>query len=238
MSTPPARTHLHAAAAAVALLLLTGCTPGASEDPTPSTTAITSPAPTASTAAPAPGGATVEAPTPEPSAEPTQTQTLTPGTPTDTAPPALSDLDPAISQAAIAYLDVRENAASHFHANPSDWLTLAQPLMTAEGFAAMAPQYQDGTPGNVWTVSHDNGLAVQVVSDCSLQEQAGVNTDVAKMVQCTVNDRVLGADGAPLATTAIPDTWPYVGVQDPALLLMERVGDTWLVAADYTGQAS
>lgn len=180
--------------------------------------------------APEPDGGEVTATptTPHPTVEPTNTE-----------PPSIDgDLSDAVRNAAHSYLVVRGNVVSHYQESPSSWLEEIEPLMTSAGYAALTENIGDGPAGAPWNIAHENGIEVEVESDCNIQEQAGEPTDSEVFIMCALTYFPTDEDGNRLPTTQIPNGWPYVGVQQPALLQMVRDGDKWLVDADYTGQAS
>ncbi len=175
-------------------------------------------------------------PSAEASAEPEEDASAAP----EPAPgdvPALGSADAALSAAAQAYLDARENAVSHYHQSATDWLTVVEPTMTPEGFAALRAEIGDGGgSAYAWETAHEMGLAVKVVTRC--EEDPNAATADVRVLLCEIDDQVIDESGAVLPTTAVPTVWPYVGPQPSAMLELRRVGDTWRVHADLTGSAS
>lgn len=177
--------------------------------------------------------------------EPSEEATTSEGTEaTSDAPPpeALAVEDGTLQEAAQAYVNVRENQASHHHEKAGDWLGDVKKHMTEDGYKRLTENIGsvgDASGGYAWNVSHDKGLSVKVeMGECFELTQAGEGTDTSKTVSCSVTDIVVDKEGKPIPTTDIPPTWPYVGEQQDALLAMKKDGEGWKVDMDMTGMAN
>lgn len=225
-STKRSRAALSLAAlAAVGALLLSGCT---SDEPE------AEPTNTAEAEAPAVNGNEPDVEEEAPSSEEDVA--------TEEAPPpeALAVEDETIQEIAQKYINERENQASHYREEPTEWLDDVKEYMTAEGHQSLAETAGEGASGGyAWAQSHDQGLAVEVrVGECEELTQAGEGSDTEKTISCPVTDIVVDEDGDNLPTNEIPPTWPYVGDQQDALLAMKKSGEGWKVDMDMTGMAN
>lgn len=185
-----------------------------------------------------------QAQAPEVEVNPDDSTAPTAPIPTVVGPPpeALDVKDQTLQETAVKYINERENQASQHHKKPGDWLTEAKKYMTENGYKQLTQNMgpvDESAGGYAWNVSHEQGLAVKVVvGECTELTQGSSGKDNEKTVMCPVTDIVVDKDGKNVATTNIPPTWPYVGEQQDALLLMKKSGEGWKVDMDMTGMAN
>lgn len=191
-------------------------------------------------------GPTVEQPqvpklpqSPSTSASGTSGATTSGGKPSgDSTHPTTKPIPDDTAKVATAYLNARENAASYDQPTATSWLKNVEPLMTKKGFEVMKASLGDPSGAQyAWQVSHDKGYAVKVSVNC-VANSAVPDTDTSKALLCSLTDQVVDKTGKPVPTTDIPPSWPYVGPQASATLMMAKVGSDWRVDLDASGMAS
>ena len=222
-------------AGALSVAVFGGCTP---DDPPPADGSEPA-SPSASYAGPggasAPGipGASAPEETPSPSAPISIEPSADP-----TTVPTMGEAPSETISVAERYLDARENALAWNHDKPSSWLKEVKPIMTTDGYQKLSEGYSDeGNPGYAWSLSHREGLAVKVATDCAVPSAAG-STKTQVTLQCGVTDQVVDKSGKPIPLTKIPDAWTHVGPQPPAVLSLVAKDGEWLINADLTGQVN
>ncbi len=144
--------------------------------------------------------------------------------------------EPALSAAAVRYLQARENAIGYTHPAPRDWLRQARPAMTPTGWARLAAALGDrgGFPADTARTHH---WSVQATVACRTDPDAPPATLTVATVVCAVTDRTVDPAGRPVPAKDLPGLWPYTGPPQPALLVLRRDGGRWLVDDDQTGRA-
>lgn len=207
-----------AVAAAVTMVMLTGCSgedapPAPPPPPSPSADPYSVPKVTASPSSPA--------------------VTATP----EGAPPVPQDvpLKPEAGEAAVKYLTGRDNMMSVQHQKPTDWAAAMKPLMSDRFHREVAATVVDG--GQIpqgWRDMHEMGAQVRLLQpSCKVIPDPG-NTDTQQSLTCSWTGQIVGRDGTPVPLSSVTTAqYQWTGPQQSAVTAV-KAGDRWVVDADYS----
>lgn len=184
---------------------------------------------------------------PETSAPSTQTSTPGPsGSPaadssasSEPSPTMASgDLEEQQFAAVRSYLEVRENSESVRFDGASSWRAAIRNTTTADGADQVIKRFKPPRTSPARQAATQNDYVVEpMVGECTTNP-AMPATDTRVGVVCELIDLVTQQGGRVVPPDKVDPRWAEVGNRTSPLLVLEKSSGSWLVDADYTGQAS